>query len=37
MSNYQAAFYEAALSDSENVESCEDCGAKDMRQRAYER
>ena len=37
MRNYQTAFYEPALSDSENVESWEDGGAKDMRQRAYER
>ena len=37
MRNYQTAFYEPKLSDSENVESWEDGGAKDMRQRAYER
>jgi trimethylamine--corrinoid protein Co-methyltransferase len=37
MRNYQTAFYEPALSDSENVESWEEGGAKDMRQRAYER
>ncbi|WP_170379656.1 MULTISPECIES: trimethylamine methyltransferase family protein [Ruegeria] len=35
--NYQDAFYEPALSHSENVESWEDEGAKDMRTRAYER
>ena len=37
MRNYQDAFYEPALSDSENVESWEENGSKDMRQRAYER
>ena len=37
MRNYQTAFYEPALSDSENVESWEEGGSKDMRQRAYER
>ncbi len=37
MRNYQNAFYEPKLSDSENVESWEDNGAKDMRMRAYER
>ncbi|QGY00066.1 trimethylamine methyltransferase [Roseovarius faecimaris] len=37
MRNYQTAFYEPALSDSENVESWEEAGEKDMRQRAYER
>ena len=37
MRNYQTAFYEAKLSDSENVESWEEVGSKDMRQRAYER
>ncbi|MFD1159733.1 trimethylamine methyltransferase family protein [Roseovarius aestuarii] len=37
MRNYTTAFYEPALSDSENVESWEDGGEKDMRQRAYER
>jgi len=37
MSNYQTAFYEAALSDSENVESWEEKGSKDMERRAYER
>lgn len=37
MRNYQTAFYEPALSDSENVESWEEGGEKDMRQRAYER
>ncbi|MEM6480473.1 MAG: trimethylamine methyltransferase family protein [Pseudomonadota bacterium] len=37
MRNYTTAFYEPALSDSENVESWEEGGAKDMRRRAYER
>ncbi|WP_170560253.1 trimethylamine methyltransferase family protein [Ruegeria atlantica] len=37
MRNYQTAFYEPKLSDSENVESWEEGGAKDMRRRAYER
>ncbi|MBE1283329.1 MAG: trimethylamine methyltransferase [Rhodobacteraceae bacterium] len=37
MRNYQTAFYEPALSDSENVESWEDGGSKDMRHRAFER
>jgi trimethylamine--corrinoid protein Co-methyltransferase len=37
MRNYTTAFYEPALSDSENVESWEEGGAKDMRERAYER
>lgn len=37
MRNYQTAFYEPKLSDSENVESWEEKGSKDMRARAYER
>ena len=37
MRNYQDAFYEPKLSDSENVESWEEGGAKDMRARAYKR
>jgi trimethylamine--corrinoid protein Co-methyltransferase len=37
MRNYQTAFYEPHLSDSENVESWEEGGSQDMRQRAYER
>jgi trimethylamine--corrinoid protein Co-methyltransferase len=37
MRNYQTAFYEPKLSDSENVESWEEVGSKDMRARAYER
>ena len=36
MRNYETAFYEPALSDSENVESWEERGGKDMQQRAYE-
>ena len=36
MSNYKTAFYEPALSDSENVESWEENGSKDMERRAYE-
>ena len=37
MRNYQTAFYEPALSNSENVESWEEAGSKDMRVRAHER
>lgn len=37
MQNYQTAFYESALSDSENVESWEERGAQDMQRRAYDR
>ncbi len=37
MRNYQDAFYEPVLSDSENVESWEERGSKDMERRAYER
>ncbi len=37
MRNYQTAFYEPKLSDSENVESWEEAGSKDMRALAYER
>ncbi|MEM9139562.1 MAG: trimethylamine methyltransferase family protein, partial [Pseudomonadota bacterium] len=37
MRHYQTAFYEPKLSDSENVESWEEGGSKDMRRRAYER
>jgi trimethylamine--corrinoid protein Co-methyltransferase len=37
MRNYQDAFYEPKLSNSENVESWEEDGSKDMRTRAYER
>ena len=35
--NYETAYYDAVMSDSENVESWEERGAKDMNQRAYER
>ncbi|TCL08387.1 trimethylamine--corrinoid protein Co-methyltransferase [Shimia isoporae] len=35
MRNYQTAFYEPALSDSENVESWEEGGSLDMRARAF--
>lgn len=35
MRNYKTAFYEAKLSDSENVESWEEGGSIDMRTRAY--
>ncbi len=35
MRNYQDAFYDATLSDSENVESWEEGGSKDMRMRAH--
>ena len=37
MRNYQDAFYEPKLSNSENVESWEDAGSKDMRALAYDR
>ncbi len=37
MRHYQTAFYDATLSDSENVESWEDKGSQDMRRRAYEK
>jgi trimethylamine--corrinoid protein Co-methyltransferase len=37
MANYETAYYDAVLSDSENVESWEEQGAKDMARRAYER
>ena len=37
MANYKTAFYDSALSDSENVESWEEKGSKDMERRAYER
>ena len=37
MRNYQTAFYEPALSDSENVESWEEAGSNDMRKNAYKR
>lgn len=37
MRNYQSAFYEPALSCSDNVESWEEAGGLDMRQRAHRR
>lgn len=37
MRNYQTAFYEPMLSDSENVESWEEAGSQDMRMRANAR
>ena len=37
MRNYQNAFYEPKLSNSENVESWEEAGAEDMRKRAFTR
>lgn len=36
MRNYQTAFYEPKLSDSENVENWEERGSFDMRKRAYD-
>lgn len=37
MRHYETAFYDAALSDAENVENWEEKGANDMRQRAFKR
>ncbi|MCH6565621.1 MAG: trimethylamine methyltransferase family protein, partial [Proteobacteria bacterium] len=37
MANYETAYYEAILSDSDNVEKWEEEGSKDTAQRAYER
>ncbi len=37
MRHYKTAFYDAQLSDSENVESWEENGAEDMRMRAYKK
>lgn len=37
MRNYQTAFYDPKLSDSDNVESWEEKGSHDMRRRAYDR
>ena len=37
MANYETAYYDALLSDSENVEKWEEQGSKDMARRAYER
>ena len=35
--NYETAFYEATMSDSENVESWEERGSKDAQARAFDR
>ena len=35
--HYQTAFYDAQLSDSENVESWEEKGSPDMHRRAYDK
>ncbi len=37
MANYETAYYDALLSDSNNVEQWEEEGGKDMAQRAFER
>ena len=37
MNNYETAYYDAVLSDSDNVEQWEENGSKDTAQRAYER
>jgi trimethylamine--corrinoid protein Co-methyltransferase len=37
MRNYETAFYEAVMSDSENVESWEERGSKDAQARAFDR
>jgi trimethylamine--corrinoid protein Co-methyltransferase len=37
MANYETAYYEAILSDSDNVEKWEEEGSKDTARRAYER
>jgi trimethylamine--corrinoid protein Co-methyltransferase len=37
MANYETAYYDASLSDSESVEQWEDQGSKDSARRAYER
>ena len=37
MRNYETAFYEATMSDSENVESWEERGSKDAQARAFDR
>ncbi len=37
MANYETAYYDALLSDSNNVERGEEDGSKDMARRAYER
>ncbi len=37
MRNYETAYYEAVMSDNDNVENWEEAGAKDSERRAYER
>jgi len=37
MANYETAYYDARLSDSNNVEQWEEEGSKDTARRAYER
>jgi trimethylamine--corrinoid protein Co-methyltransferase len=37
MANYETAYYDAVLSDSESCESWEERGSKDTAERAYER
>ena len=37
MANYETAYYEAVLSDSNNVEQWEEAGSKDAARRAYDR
>jgi len=37
MANYETAYYEAVLSDNDNLENWEEQGAKDMARRAYDR
>jgi trimethylamine--corrinoid protein Co-methyltransferase len=37
MANYETAYYDALLADSNNVEQWEEEGSKDMARRAYER
>jgi trimethylamine--corrinoid protein Co-methyltransferase len=37
MANYETAYYDATMSDSENVESWQERGSKDAAQRAFER
>jgi trimethylamine--corrinoid protein Co-methyltransferase len=37
MANYETAYYEAVLSDSNNVEQWQESGGKDAARRAYDR
>jgi trimethylamine--corrinoid protein Co-methyltransferase len=37
MANYETAYYEAALSDNDNLENWEEQGSKDTERRAYDR